>query len=402
MTDAPSYPAINPPDVMLYGAGPSFVHPRVYRAMMAPIVGHLDPVFLEVMNETSEMLRAVFNTQNRVTFPVSGTGSAGMEAALVNVIEPGDPVVVGVNGVFGERMCAIVERCGGALTRIDGEWGRVIPPDRIIDAMRRVKARVVAVVHAETSTGVAQPLEEIGREAAATGAIFVVDAVTSLSGMPVDVDARQIDVAYSGSQKCLNAPPGLAPITFSEKALAKVHKRGTPVQSWYLDATLIERYWGHERTYHHTAPITMVYALHEALRIVMEEGLEHRYARHRTNAEAVWRALESLGLELLVPERERLWTLVTPKVPEGVDESAIRKHLMDWFKIEIAGGLGPLRGQIWRIGLMGEGSRPRSLETMLGAFGHVLREAGWEVDEGAGVSAFGAAVRGQVAHAGRP
>lgn len=383
-----NFPAINPPDVLLYGPGPSIVHPRIYRAMMAPVVGHLDPNFLEIMNETGDMLRAVFNTQNRVTFPLSGTGSAGMEAALVNVIEPGDPVVVGVNGVFGERICAIVERCGGVLTRVDAPWGRILPPDQIIDAMREVNAKVVAVVHAETSTGVEQPLAEIGQAAADTGAIFVVDTVTSLSGMPVNVDERQIDVAYSGTQKCLNAPPGLAPITFSEKAMAKVNGRKTPVQSWYLDVTMIAQYIGAERSYHHTAPITSVYALHEALRIVMEEGLEERYARHRRNAEAIWQAMEALGLELLVPEGERLTTLVTPKVPEGIDEARIRQQLMEKFNLEIAGGLGPLKGQIWRIGLMGEGSKPRNLETMLGALGHVLRDAGWEVDPGAGVAAL--------------
>jgi len=388
MAAAPTFPAIDPPDILLYGPGPSIVHPRIYRAMMAPVVGHLDPAFLAIMNETSEMLRQVFGTQNRVTFPVSGTGSAGMEAALVNVIEPGDPVVIGVNGVFGERMCSIVERCGGTLHRVDAPWGRILPPDQIIDAMRQSGAKVVAVVHAETSTGVAQPLEEIGRAAAESGAIFVVDCVTSLSGMPIDVDRRQIDIAYSGTQKCLNAPPAMAPITFSDKALARVRGRKTPVQSWYLDVTMIEQYWGKERTYHHTAPITSVYALHEALRIVLDEGLEHRFERHRRNAQAMAAAMAAFGLELLVPEDERLWTLVTPRVPEGVDEAAIRAHLREWFHIEIAGGLGPLKGKIWRIGLMGEGSQARNLETLLGAFGHVLRQSGWEVDPGAGVSAL--------------
>lgn len=392
---------INPPDVLLYGPGPSIVHPRVYRAMMAPVLGHLDTAFIEVMAETSAMLRAVFGTENRVTFPISGTGTAGMEAALVNAIEPGDPVVVGINGYFGERIATIAARIGGVVTRVEAPWGRAIPPEQVIGAMRRVGAKVVAVVHAETSTGVAQPLEEIGQAARELDAIFIVDTVTSLGGMPVNVDARGIDIAYSGSQKCLNAPPGLAPITVSERAMAKIRARKTPVQSWYLDVTLLEPYWQEHQAYHHTAPITSVYALHEALVMVMEEGLDHRFERHRRNATAVAQAMEALDLELLAPEAERAWTIITPRVPEGINEAAVRQNLRDWFQIEIGGGLGPLAGQIFRIGLMGEGSQGRNLETLLGAFGHVLRHAGHEVPAGAGVTALGDFYRQHYRTAGR-
>jgi alanine-glyoxylate transaminase/serine-glyoxylate transaminase/serine-pyruvate transaminase len=344
--------------------------------MAQPLLGHLDPKFLRCMDEVQEMLRYVFETDNRLTIPVSATGSAGMEAALVNVLEPGDDAVVCVNGVFGERMLDIVERAGCRPVAVRVEWGQQVPIDKIEAAMRGSSPRALAVVHAETSTGVLQDLTGLAEIARRSNALLIVDAVTSLAGHPVGVDRNGIDVCYSGTQKCLGAPPGLAPITFSARAIERVRARRSKVQSWYLDLTMVEKYWGNERTYHHTAPITMNYGLHEALRIVCEEGLETRWARHQLNHEALVAGIEAMGLQMNVAEGSRLWSLNAVRVPEGVDDARVRAKLLDEANIEIGGGLGPLKGKIWRIGLMGSGSSRDNVMLILEALGRVLSEEG--------------------------
>ena len=332
------------------------VHPRVLQAMAAPLLGHLDPEFLTVMDEIQVMLRRLFRTTNRFTIAVSGTGSAGMEAVLVNLIEPGDAVVVGINGVFGTRMATVVERCGGKPIRVEAPWGRIIEPRALRDAIARAgPVKAVALVHAETSTGVLQPLAEIGALCREQNTLFVVDAVTSLGGLPVEVDDWQIDACYSGTQKCLSCPPGLAPLTLSERALAAIRNRKTPCQSWYLDMSLLADYWTQtKRAYHHTAPVSMLYALREALRLVEEEGLERRFARHARLSAALLAGLEPLGLSPYPRRTDRLPTLNCIGLPEGLDEAGVRNALLQEFGIEIGGGLGPLQGKVWRIGLMGE------------------------------------------------
>ncbi len=369
---------LNPPQRTLLGPGPSNVHPRVYRALATPIVGHLDPYFLEVMNEIQELLRFVFQTENRLTVAVSGTGSAGMEAALVNVVEPGDHVVVGVNGVFGRRMAEIVRRCGAEAVEVHAPRGRPVDPNQIEDALKRTApVKAVAVVHAETSTGVLQPLTEIGALCRQFDALFIVDTVTSLGGLPVKVDAWGIDVCYSGTQKCLSCPPGLAPITLSERALRVLQHRKTPVQSWYLDLSLVADYWQEgKRAYHHTAPISMNYALREALRLVQEEGLEARWERHQRNSSLLLSGLSRLGLTPFVEEAFRLPTLNAVQVPDGVDEAEVRRTLLQAYDIEIGGGLGDLAGKIWRIGLMGESSAKANVVHLLAALEEILQSLG--------------------------
>ncbi|MBI3009050.1 MAG: alanine--glyoxylate aminotransferase family protein [Candidatus Omnitrophica bacterium] len=369
---------LNPPLRILMGPGPSNVHPRVLRAMSTPLVGHLDPEFLKIMDEVQELLRYVFQTKNQFTIPVSGTGSAGMETGFVNLIEDGDEVVVGVNGVFGERMSDIVGRCGGKRTRVEAEWGNIIPPEKIAEAVKGKKVKLVAVVHAETSTGAWQPLEEIANIAHNAGALFLVDAVTSLGGCPVKLDEWGIDVCYSGTQKCLSAPPGLSPVSFNERARQVITSRKKKVQSWYLDMSMIEKYWGKERTYHHTAPITMVYGLREALRLIQEEGLENCFKRHELNHKALKKGLEKLGLSLHANEGHRLWMLNTVRVPEGIDEARVRKRLLDEFNIEIGGGLGVLKGKVWRVGLMGYSSREENVIYFLHAMEKILDREGWK------------------------
>jgi len=350
------------------------VPPRVLRAMATPLVGHLDPQFLELMNEVQHMLRYLFQTQNELTIPVSGTGSAGMEAALCNFIVPGDRVLVCVMGYFGERMVEIAGRYGAQVDRLDRPWGQVFHPDEVEATLKGKNYKLVALVHAETSTGACQPgIAEIAAAAHRSGALLVLDTVTSLGGLPVEIDAWDVDVAYSGTQKCLSAPPGLAPLTVSPRARETLRSRRTPVANWYLDLSMVEKYWGKERTYHHTAPITMNYALREALRLVMEEGLQERFARHRANAELLWEGLEALDLPLLVAAQHRLPTLSTPQIPPGAEDAAIRRQLLDDYNIEIAGGFGPLKGMVWRIGLMGFSSRRENVTLLLAALEHILR-----------------------------
>lgn len=379
------YGELNPPNRILLGPGPSNVHPIVLRSMSSPLVGHLDPYFMGLMDEVMELLREVFATKNKVCFPISGTGMAGMEAAIVNLVQPGDEVIVGSNGFFGQRMAEIVRRCQGKPIEVSEEWGRAIDPEKIEGALSSSKADLVCVVHAETSTGVLQPLDRIARIARSHDALLLVDAVTSLSGCELKVDEMGIDVCYSGSQKCLNCPPGLAPITFNERAMERVRNRRTKVQSWYLDVSLIEQYWSEGRAYHHTAPISMIYALREALRIVAEEGLEARWARHKRNRDALIRGIEEMGLEMFPPEN-RCPTLNAISVPEGVEDAAVRRFLLDRFNIEIGSGLGPLKGKIWRVGLMGINSSEQNVILFLGALERALRAAGFRV-KGSGARA---------------
>ena len=370
---------INPGERVLMGPGPSDVPPRILQAMAAPCIGHLDPYFLSVMDETQRLLRFLFQTENGLTIPVSGTGSAGMETCFVNLMEPGDEVVVCVNGVFGTRMSDIVNRLGGQLIRVDGEWGRAIDPDEVRKAVKGRSPKLLAVVHAETSTGVCQPLEDLRNTAKESGALFLVDMVTSLGGMEVALDKMGIDAAYSGTQKCISCPPGLAPISFSTAAMKAFEKRKRPVVSWYLDMSMVSSYWGAERKYHHTAPINMIYAFREALRIIAEEGLEDRFARHLLNHRALVAGVEAMGLSMLVPEGERLPMLNAIRIPEGADDVKVRKTLLNDFGVEIGGGLGDLAGKVWRVGLMGHASRKKNVVLFLSALEIILRSQGVKV-----------------------
>ncbi|UCB47846.1 MAG: alanine--glyoxylate aminotransferase family protein [Deltaproteobacteria bacterium] len=380
---------IDPGTRVLMGPGPSDVPARVLQAMAAPCIGHLDPYFLSIMDETQRLLRFLFQTENALTIPVSGTGSSGMETCFVNLVEPGDEVVVCVNGVFGTRMSDIVNRIGGHLNRIDGQWGRAIDPDAVEKAVKGKRPKVLAVVHAETSTGVCQPLEDLARIAHEAGALFLVDMVTSLGGMEVSLDKTGVDAAYSGTQKCISCPPGLSPISFSPKAMEVLEKRKTPVVSWYLDMTMVQSYWGAERKYHHTAPINMIYGLREALRIIAEEGLEARFARHQKNHRALVAGVEAMGLSMLVPEKERLPMLNAVRIPDGADDLKVRKALLSQFGIEIGGGLGDFAGKIWRVGLMGHASRPGNVVLFLSALETVLKGQGVKVNPGALEAASG-------------
>jgi alanine-glyoxylate transaminase/serine-glyoxylate transaminase/serine-pyruvate transaminase len=340
------------------------------------------------MDETKRLLQFVFQTRNELTIPISGTGSAGMEACLVNLLEPGDEAVVCVSGVFGTRMADIVERCGATQVAVEAPWGRVIDPGDVAAALKRcARPKLVAIVHAETSTGAWQPLEAIGALAHQAGALFVVDTVTSLGGCPVRVDDWGIDACYSGTQKCLSCPPGLAPITFGRRAVEALRRRTTKVQSWYLDLTMIEKYWGADRVYHHTAPITMNYALYEALRLIEEEGLEARWRRHERNHRALKAGLGAIGLAIAAQEHHQLWTLNSVRIPDGVDDAGVRGALLEEFNIEIGGGLGPLKGQTWRIGLMGESSTAANVLLVLSALERVLPRHGHAVNAGAAVAA---------------
>ena len=381
-----TYERFEPPKRLLLGPGPSPVDDRVLSAMAAPVLGHLDPLFLGCMDDVQALLRYVFETENRVTIPISATGSAGMEAALVNVIEPGDEVVVCVNGVFGERMRDIIGRAGGKAVVVEAQWGEAIEVDKIKTALASCRPRALAIVHAETSTGVLQNLNGLGDLAHEHGALFIVDAVTSLAGHPVGVDRNGIDICYSGTQKCIGAPPGLSPITFNERALAHIRERQTKVQSWYLDITLVENYWGDNRTYHHTAPISMNYALREALRLINEEGLEARWRRHEQNHRALVAGVEAMGLQMAVAPEQRLWSLNAVSVPGGVDDAKVRARLLAE-NIEIGGGLGPMKGRIWRIGLMGSGSTRENVVIVLDALHRALDAEGFSCASGVDAAA---------------
>ena len=368
----PLPPPLNPPRRTLMGPGPSDVAPSVLQAMAKPTLGHLDPRFLEIMDEVSGMLRQLFGTRNALTLPMSGTGSAGMETVMVNLLQPGDRALVGVNGVFGTRMAEVARRCGAEVVEVTGEWGRALAPEDFRAAAAGGRFQVMAVVHAETSTGVLQPMEGMRAAADETGALLLADCVTSLAGVPVELDAWGVDAAYSGTQKCLSCPPGLAPVSFSERAVGVLRGRREKVQSWYLDLGLIASYWGGERAYHHTAPINMIYALHEAARLALEEGLPQRFARHREHGAALAAGLEGLGLALRVPADERLPQLTAVAIPDGTDDAAARRFLLDEFGVEIGGGLGPMKGNTWRIGLMGSACTRANVELCLAGIAAVL------------------------------
>jgi len=357
-----------PSQRLLMGPGPSNVSYRVLRAMSTPLVGHLDPEFVQVMDEVCQMLRELFQTNNPMTFPVSGTGSAGLEAALVNLLEPGDTAVVCVHGVFGQRLSEVASRAGASVVNVEAPWGQPMDVQKLIETLKNhPQAKLCAIVHAETSTGVLQPLEELGAYLRDRDTLLVVDAVTSLGGVPVKVDQWGIDVCYSGTQKCLSVPPGLAPITFSGKALEAVSRRKSKVQSWYLDVALLQKYWGSERLYHHTAPISMIYGLREGLRIIDEEGLEKRFARHRELSMRLAQGLRELGFGFLAQEGFSLPPLTSVFPPKEELVEPLRKKLLLEHGIEVGGGLGAYAGKIWRIGLMGETCRAQNIAILLDA-----------------------------------
>jgi alanine-glyoxylate transaminase/serine-glyoxylate transaminase/serine-pyruvate transaminase len=370
-------PPLSIPPRLLLGPGPSPTDPGVAAALALPTLGHLDPAFLRIMDELRAMLRAVFRTENTLTLPMSGTGSAGMETCLVNLVEPGDRVLVGQNGVFGQRMAEVARRAGAEVTVVEGEWGRALTAEAFRRAAGGKPFALLCAVHAETSTGALTDVAPLRGVADELGALLLADCVTSLGGLPVELDAWGVDAAYSGTQKCLGCPPGLAPVSFSRRAEERLRARKRPVQSWYLDLTLIASYWGTERVYHHTAPINMLYGLHEALRLALVEGLDARFARHARHARALWDGIAELGLELLAPESERLVPLTSIRVPAGVEEAAVRRHLLEREGIEIGGGLGPLKGRIWRIGLMGAGSTAENVARVLAALEQALGAQGY-------------------------
>jgi len=383
-------PPFDPPQRVLLGPGPSDVPPRVLQAMAAPTIGHLDPAYLRIMDDMRELLRRVFRTTNELTVAMPGTGSSGMETCFANLVEPGDQVLVGVNGVFGTRMADVARRCGAEVHVVEAPWGETIDPDAVAKALaEHPKTRVVGIVHAETSTGAHQPLVDISRLVHQAGALFLVDAVTSLGGVPLEVDEWKIDACYSGTQKCLSCPPGLAPVTLSPTAFDVVRARKTKVQSWYLDLSMIAQYWGESRVYHHTAPINMSYALYEALRIVVEEGLEARQARHLLNHRALRAGLEAMGLRY-IPSRS-LPNLNAVHVPEGIDDATVRRRLLQEHGIEIGAGLGPFKGKAWRIGLMGHSSTRRNVTAVLAALETILGDLGPGRERGAALAAAGEA-----------
>lgn len=356
------------------GPGPSDVHPRVLQAMATHLIGHLDPEFVTIMDEIKEMAQLTFQTRNNLTFVVSAPGSAGMETCLINLLEPGDEAVICINGVFGGRMADIAERAGAKVTKIEAEWGQPIDPQQIKDTLKGLKPKLVAIVHAETSTGVLQPLKEISKIVHDAGALFVVDAVTSYCGTDLKIDEWGIDAVYSGTQKCLSAAPGLSPVSFSEDAVKALDARKTKVQSWFLDLSMVKNYWqGANRTYHHTAPVSAMYGLREAYRLVLEEGLENRFERHQKNHLLLKAELEPLGFEFVVKEGYRLPMLNAVKLPEGIDDAAVRGRLLNEFNIEVGGGLGKFAGKIWRIGLMGESSNPNFVNTLVGALKTIIK-----------------------------
>ena len=366
-------------EVLLMGPGPSMVHESVYRALSVRTLGHLDPYFIRIMDAVKLQLQEVFQTGNRLTIPMSGTGSAGMETSFVNFIEPGDPVLILINGVFGLRQKDVAERLGAKVDTLEYEWGTPVRPENVGKKLRENNYRIVAMVHAETSTGVANPVEAIGKLVRGTDSLFLVDTVTSLGGMEVAVDKWGIDIIYSGTQKCLSCPPGIAPVSVSDRAVEILQKRKAKVPNWYLDLSMIINYWeGQKRAYHHTAPINMIYALHQSLFNLLEEGLENAWARHMKNHGMLVGGLEKLGLSMLVEPEHRLPMLNAVVVPDGVDEAGVRNRLRNEYMIEIGAGLGPLAGKVWRIGLMGETSRPENVDRILSALKEILSSSSHE------------------------
>ncbi|AHF99480.1 alanine--glyoxylate aminotransferase [Halostagnicola larsenii XH-48] len=384
----PAVSELTPPDRTLMGPGPSDTNPRVLRAMSTPLVGHLDPSFVEIMDEVQELLRYTFQTDNEWTIPVSGTGSAAMEAAIGNLVEPGDTMLVPTNGYFGGRMASMARRAGGTVVEVDATWGEPLDPTAVDDALAEYDPDIFGFVHAETSTGVLQPnVSELTAAAHEHDTLVIADTVTSIGGVELRVDEWDIDVAYAGPQKCLSCPPGASPLTLSDQGMDKVLARDEEPRSWYLDLSLLEGYWGEKRAYHHTAPITNVYALREALRLVAEEGIENRWERHERLAGALKAGVEGMGLEMNASEDYWLPSLNAVRVPNGIDDGAVCEALLEQYDLEIAGGLGDLSGEIFRIGCMGHSARPENVIYVVTALGDVLESMGADVDPGSGVTA---------------
>lgn len=373
---------LNPPDRILMGPGPSNVSSKVLEAQAKPVIGHLDPEFIKIMNEVADMLRLLFGTKNILTLPISATGSAGMETVCVNLLEEGDNALICVSGVFGTRMVDVAERCGANVTKLEAPWGKIIEPDDVKRALKDKKYKFVGIVHAETSTGVWQPLDEIAKIVHEAGALFVTDHVTAIGGIPVEIDKLGIDAAYAGTQKCISAPPSLSPITFNEKSIEVFSHRKKKVQSWYLDLNMIGKYWGgKERAYHHTAPISSIYGLHTALNIILEEGLSNVYKRHLTLGRALQKGLTAMGLKLFVEdEKYRLPELTSVYIPPNIDDKVVRMRLLEEFNIEIGAGLGAYAGKIWRIGLMGHTCNINNIILFLNALAIILKNLGFNCD----------------------
>jgi alanine-glyoxylate transaminase / serine-glyoxylate transaminase / serine-pyruvate transaminase len=379
---------LNPPPRLMLTPGPSSVDPRVYRALSAPLVGHLDPWFKTCMDETQVLLRQIFRTENRLTMPLSASGSGGIEASVLNSLEQGDEAIVAVNGLFSDRMYEIALRASDKVIKVEAPYGHTVDPEDVRRAGKGKKIKIIGLAQGETSSGVLTQLTEFRKVADELGALLVVDAVASLAAVPLHVDRERVDICFSGTQKAISAPPGMSPMTVSPRAEEVFRSRKTKVQSWYFDLTTAMNYWGKDRLYHHTPPISLIYGLREAMRIVMEEGLEARWERHRTNQHALIAGLEALGLELLVKNpAERLPTVTAVMIPKNIDDARVRTHLLDEFNIEIAGGLGPLKGKIWRVGLMGHCSQKPNVLLFLAALEKILLEVGFQVPEGAGVAA---------------
>lgn len=378
---------LNPSPRLLLGPGPSDVHPRVLSVMSTPLMGHLDPQFLVLMNETQEMLRQALLTKNHLTFPMSATGMAGMETCMVNLLEPGDKIVVCVKGFFGQRMVEVATRTGAVVTKLDVPWGSVFDLDQLREVLTKVRPKVLAIVHAETSTGAWQPMEQLGKLCHEFGTLLLIDAVTSLGCLPLKIDEWEIDAVFSCTQKGLSCPPGLSPVSFSPRASEAIAKRKTSVQSWYFDMSMVQKYWDADRHYHHTAPITMIYAIREGLRLLHEEGLEARWARHLLHHRAVKAGLNALGLQYSAVEGHQLPQLNAVKIPAGVDDLTVRKKLLNDFGIEIGGGLGDFKGKVWRIGIMGHNSRANNVLLILAALEQCLQSVGCKITPGAGVAA---------------
>ncbi len=379
---------LRPPTRLMLTPGPSCVSPRVYRAMSAPLVGHVDPWFTEFMSGVQELLRRVFQTGNHMTFPISASGSGGIETAVVNLLEPGDEAIVCVNGTFSDRMAEVAERTGAKIHRVPAPFGRAVDPEDVRRAGQGRKIKFVGLAHGETSTGVLSNLGSFRMVADELGALLVVDSVATLVGVPVEVDRQRIDICFSGTQKAISAPPGMSPITVNARVEDSLRNRKTKIQSWYFDLTTVMDYWGKGRAYHHTPPISLIYALHEALRMVLEEGLEASWERHRQNQVALIAGLEAMGISIFVRNpADRLTTVTAVNIPNGIDGAKVRSRLLNDYNIEVAGGLGELKTKIWRVGLMGYSSQRGNVLLLLGALERILLDMGMKLSPGAGLAA---------------